>query len=326
MKSSFCPKCGSKLQLKKLTCEDKKRLICTNPKCSFIFYQNPTPTTFAIIEKNNQVLLIKRKINPFKGDWDLPGGFVEENETLEQALGREVKEETNLEIISYNYYGSALTAYTNKSDNHLGQNLGSCFICLTQGELKPGDDAIELKFFPWKKLPDNLADFTDVKDMLFKRQNEMLNFPVIKTNPLFQTKIGIGVIIKNQKNQILLIQRKGAHGAGEWAFPGGKLDFGEKIIDCAKREVFEEIGLKLDKIKIITVNEDFEYIKSHNTHWITIACQTQISGQIPTIKEPEKVSQIKWFGLDKLPTPIFPPTNRSLNCLIQNRISIENNS
>ena len=57
-------------------------------------------------------------------------------------------------------------------------------------------------------------------------------------------RVGVAVIIKHQ-NTILLGERIGAHGANTWATPGGHLEFGESVEQCAIREVFEETGLKL---------------------------------------------------------------------------------
>lgn len=61
-------------------------------------YKNPTPTVDAIIQKDSQILLVKRKKDPFKGYLVLPGGFVNEGERVEDAAKREIKEETSLDI------------------------------------------------------------------------------------------------------------------------------------------------------------------------------------------------------------------------------------
>ena len=61
-------------------------------------YKNPTPTVDTIIQKESKILLIKRKKDPFKNMMALPGGFVNEGETVEEATKREIREETSLEI------------------------------------------------------------------------------------------------------------------------------------------------------------------------------------------------------------------------------------
>lgn len=55
-------------------------------------------------------------------------------------------------------------------------------------------------------------------------------------------KVGVGVIVLKEK-KLLLGQRKGSHSQGEWAPPGGHLEFGEEVAACAKRELLEETGL-----------------------------------------------------------------------------------
>ena len=61
-------------------------------------HRNPTPTVDTIIQKDSQILLIKRKNEPFKGYFALPGGFVNEGERVEDAAKREAEEETSLDI------------------------------------------------------------------------------------------------------------------------------------------------------------------------------------------------------------------------------------
>ncbi len=60
-------------------------------------------------------------------------------------------------------------------------------------------------------------------------------------------KVGVGVLI-NKDGKILLIKRRGSHGEGTWAPPGGHIDFGERVIDCAEREVKEETGLEIKNL------------------------------------------------------------------------------
>src|SRR3989339_1320440 len=93
----YCPNCQTKLVTK------HERLIDCK-KCDFVYYLSPAMTNGAIIENNKgEILLVKRKINPKKGFWDTPGGFVEYHETLEQSIIREVKEELSVKISNLKY-------------------------------------------------------------------------------------------------------------------------------------------------------------------------------------------------------------------------------
>jgi NADH pyrophosphatase NudC (nudix superfamily) len=87
----FCPKCGGNLVFQKENC-----LICRN--CKFHFYINPLPCNAAIIEnEKGEIMLVERKVDPKKGFWDWPGGFINPGESLEDSLKREIKEELNVE-------------------------------------------------------------------------------------------------------------------------------------------------------------------------------------------------------------------------------------
>jgi mutator protein MutT len=172
----FCPRCGSKLLLKMMSPEPKKLQVCSNSACSWIHYDNPKPVIAAIIENNNQVLLVRRAKDPYIGDWDLPGGFVEKNETLEQAVKREVKEETHLNAETIQYYCCGLTNYKNADDGQISKNLDAVFLVTCQNTNPiTGDDADKAMWFNWEQLPQNIAKFEGVLLALKKRQKEVLN-------------------------------------------------------------------------------------------------------------------------------------------------------
>ena len=116
-----------------------------------------------------------------------------------------------------------------------------------------------------------------------------------------QPRVGIGVMIfKN--NKILLGKRKGSHGAGEWAFPGGHLESGESFEECAERETLEECGLEIQNITFqFLLNETHTY----DTHYVHIGMIAQWSNGEPQTLEPDKNEGWQWFSLDELPEPLF---------------------
>ncbi len=89
----FCPTCGQPLERKNV--EGRERLYCK--RCSKIKWQNPKPVAWTLLQKDKEYLLVKRAENPDKGEWDIPGGFLEVDESFEEAAVRELKEETNIE-------------------------------------------------------------------------------------------------------------------------------------------------------------------------------------------------------------------------------------
>lgn len=103
---THCPVCGSPQFI--LNNEKSKR--CES--CGFVFYVNASAAVAAfILNEKGELLVCKRAKEPAKGTWDLPGGFVDGNETAEEALKREIKEELNSDIHSAKYIFSLPNEY-----------------------------------------------------------------------------------------------------------------------------------------------------------------------------------------------------------------------
>ena len=127
-------------------------------------------------------------------------------------------------------------------------------------------------------------------------------------------------MIQNPKDQVLLGLRQGSHGAGEWSFPGGHLEFGETVFETAKREVKEETDLDLDMFKLISVSDEMRYIKSDNKHFLNLGVKAEYKDGEPKVMEPQKCSEWKWFNLDDLPEKIFEATKQTINNYKENII------
>jgi 8-oxo-dGTP diphosphatase len=92
----FCLRCGSALRLQTNDGGDLPRWTC--PCCGWVWYNNPRPCVGALIVRHGRVLLARRLSEPFAGWWDIPGGFMEAGETPQEAVAREVAEETGLQV------------------------------------------------------------------------------------------------------------------------------------------------------------------------------------------------------------------------------------
>ena len=133
-------------------------------------------------------------------------------------------------------------------------------------------------------------------------------------------RIGIGVMILNDNNEVLLGLRKSSHGSGEWSFPGGHLEFGEKMFECAKREVKEEVGLDLNEFEIISVADEMRYVESDGKHYVNIGIKaTYNNGEVKNM-EPHKCERWEWFSLDVLPENLFEGTGLTLEYYLKNSI------
>ena len=143
----YCPYCAKPIVHRKI--EGKVRDFCMY--CSNVFYDNPLPVASSILmNENREIVLVKRKNEPYKDMWCLPIGFAESGEEIKEAALRELKEEAGIdgEIIKLidvdtveNYfYGSiAIITYEVKK---------------TGGIETAGDDAVEAKYFPIYQIPE----------------------------------------------------------------------------------------------------------------------------------------------------------------------------
>lgn len=149
----YCPKCGSS----GFPVNDSKSRKC--PGCGFVYYFNPSAAVVALIMNDKDELLVCRRASaPAAGTWDLPGGFADCHETAEEAVVREVKEETGLDVVSAGYLFSLPNIYPYSGfDVH---TLDLFFACRVDRASDPeaGDDAAELFFVPFAELtPDRFG-------------------------------------------------------------------------------------------------------------------------------------------------------------------------
>ena len=142
----YCPNCGTELKLKRI--EGKERIFC--PSCGWVRYENPLPSAAAFVRnEKGEILLVQRGVEPGKGKWALPSGFIEIDETAESACLRELEEETGLKGRILRLVG----VYSQKS--LLYKNvLIIAYEVEGRGSLSPGSDSLRAEFFPPDGLPE----------------------------------------------------------------------------------------------------------------------------------------------------------------------------
>jgi 8-oxo-dGTP diphosphatase len=144
-----CPGCG--VHLKPAFLDGHRRRAC--PACGFIYYRNPVPAAGCIILIKGKLLFVRRKYQPYRGDWCLPAGFVEYGESPKACARREIFEETGLKI----KVGELIGVYSGTDDPRTHAVL-IVYLGLPSGdEYQAGDDASAIKLFPLDKLPQNIA-------------------------------------------------------------------------------------------------------------------------------------------------------------------------
>jgi ADP-ribose pyrophosphatase YjhB (NUDIX family) len=142
----YCPLCSEKLQ--EAIIENRQRQVC--PQCHYVHYINPVPAIISIGERNGKILLIKRGMEPMKGLWTLPGGFMEAAETPEAGCLRELFEETGMRGTIKNLIG-VFHEYSNMYGDVL------CvfyYVKLDEGIPIAGDDAEDVALVPIGEIGD----------------------------------------------------------------------------------------------------------------------------------------------------------------------------
>jgi ADP-ribose pyrophosphatase len=148
----FCPKCGSAYFIE----NNEKSKQCSD--CGFVYYFNASAAVVAVIvNKNGEILVARRAKDPAKGTLDLPGGFADMYESAEEAVCREIREETGLLVTLPQYLFSIPNIYVYSAfEIHTVDIFFKCKVGDFSG-LKAQDDVSELQFIALDKL--NPADF-----------------------------------------------------------------------------------------------------------------------------------------------------------------------
>jgi ADP-ribose pyrophosphatase YjhB (NUDIX family) len=146
----FCPRCAAALAVAPgggVVGDDRPRLHC--PACGLVIYDNPAPTASVLVFRpDGAVLLAKRAIDPERGRWDVPGGFVERDEHPEDAARRELREETGLDVRLTGLVGFFLDSYAGTATLNIvyrGEVVG--------GATTLSEELEELRWFAPDELP-----------------------------------------------------------------------------------------------------------------------------------------------------------------------------
>ncbi len=128
--------------------------------------------------------------------------------------------------------------------------------------------------------------------------------------------LGMGVLVM-RAGRVLLGQRLGAHGAGYYAAPGGHVEFGESLAECARREIREECGLEIEDIRLLSVGT---YMWGDDRHYVDVDVVCEAPLGEPRNMEPENCAGWAWYALDALPAPLFIVTANMLASLCSGKM------
>jgi len=187
--ATYCPRCGTPMETAEVG--GRVREVC--PACAFILYRNPVPGAGVLVEMEGPstgsgqrgVVLIQRGQPPFVGWWALPAGYIEADESVEQAAVRECKEETGLDVELLELFG----VYSFPEGPVQSGIIIFYRARPVGGELRAGDDAQDVGIFPPDGLPEPLA---------FRTHREVIARWVRSRSPEFRARLP-GIIIREAR-------------------------------------------------------------------------------------------------------------------------------
>lgn len=185
-KAQFCSSCASRMHWAVPEGDTHERLVCSNSECGAVLYQNPKVTVASIVMSadRKRVLLARRAIEPFVGSWNIPGGFLENGESLQEGAARECREETSAAV----YVLGLLALYDIIAAGQV-QAVFSC-VLLNEADIAAGVESQEVRMFAWADVPYDDVKLTTHRWALIKAMNNVnttepggLVEPELRTKP-----------------------------------------------------------------------------------------------------------------------------------------------
>jgi 8-oxo-dGTP diphosphatase len=158
MRARYCLNCGAGLRT--VSDEGRRRRRC--PRCRWTFYNNPAPAAVAIITGRRGILLARRAAPPYRGTWDLPGGFLEAGELPDHGLLRELQEELGVRAVITRFHGFSIDSYGPGGTPILAM----VYLARLTGEAVAQSDVAEARWFRRDAIPWRQIGFPSIKRAL----------------------------------------------------------------------------------------------------------------------------------------------------------------
>jgi 8-oxo-dGTP diphosphatase len=166
---NYCPQCGERLQ--DALVHGRQRPVC--PACGYVVYLDPKVGAGAVVELDGKLVLVRRGMNPMRGYWSLPSGYVERDEAPDQTAVRELEEETGLRVAVDNL----LNVYSFSHEGMGGRGVLVLYAAhVVGGHLKAGDDADEVGTYGPQELPEDIAFDTHIQALRDWRRSKAIAY------------------------------------------------------------------------------------------------------------------------------------------------------
>lgn len=145
----------------------------------------------------------------------------------------------------------------------------------------------------------------------------MIKYSIIfDEGDLMKPGLGVGVMILKDNKVLLGLRNPNKekasselNGQGTWTMPGGKVEYMEKLVDAAKRELEKETSLIANDLKLICISDDM----TETAHYVTVGFLVEeYLGTVKTM-EPETILEWRWFDINNLPTNMYKPSKKVLD-------------
>lgn len=144
--ANYCPRCATRLEWR--TKFGRERPVC--PACNWVFFPDPKVAVAVLVEQEAKILLVRRSIDPKRGCWTLPAGFLDAGEHPARAAERECLEETGLKV-----HVNELIDVLSGQEHPRGAHIIIFYRAdIISGALTPGDDVDRAEFFATDNLPE----------------------------------------------------------------------------------------------------------------------------------------------------------------------------
>lgn len=137
---------------------------------------------------------------------------------------------------------------------------------------------------------------------------------------MLEEQIGACVIVINRENRILLGKRKNAFRAGKYGLPGGRLNKGEKLLECVARELKEETNLHGKEFEFVGVTKEFQV--EHNFNFIQFVYTCRVYDGNLTNTEPEKCEGWEWYSINNLPSNLLEGHKWAIDMYVKKDVPI----